>query len=130
MARRIEEIALISERTPDDELRARAARDVETLDLHAHFPARSAIYPSAAVAAAADVSDTGRASPDTRVGSSKDKTAGAITSSVYSFALRRPLFMGYLRRESLGAALSIRTPRGVVSAREIDLPVGRDTKAS
>ena len=152
VARRIEEIAGIGERALDDELRARAARDAEVLDLRAHFPAGSAVHfaaptgdadtaepaaefaadaasDSPGAAADADVSDAGRASSGTRGSSSADKAVGTITSSVYSFALGRPMFMGYVRRESLGAALAIQTPRGAVSAREIELPIGRDAGA-
>jgi len=130
VARRIEEIAAIGERALDDELRARAARDAAALDLGAHFPAGSVIYPApaAATAAGADVSNAGGTSPDTRGSSSADKAAGAITSSVYSFALGRPLFMGYLRREfsESNTALEIHTPRGTVAIRVVELPAGSE----
>lgn len=105
-----------TEQAPEAELSERADRDSKTLDLHRIFPAGAPIY----------APGLSKASGDAEAG----KPAGSITSSVYSLALRKPLLLGFVRREFLEtqAVLSVHTPHGALGVRQIKLPVGAHAK--
>lgn len=84
----------------------------EDLDLSAHFPSGSPLY---------TVIDA-----VTPRGGAPGEPVGRVTSAVYSPALRRPLFMGYLRRDAIREGrlfFDLGCAHGAVRLRAIDLPL-------
>ncbi len=105
----------VAHRLNSTELPARAARDAELLDLRSLFAARSRLY---------DLGHGGEGNDP----AGPRPVVGRITSAVYSFALSKPLLMGYVRREWLERDRSffVDTPHGVTKLRVIELPVALD----
>ena len=112
LAGRLVEIAGLSEVLLERDYRTRAAGDAEALELRPVFPRGAALRTETAAKGAQD-----------------DKTSGAITSSVYSFALGSPLCLGYLRADSSGKPSLLETPRGPARMREVALPIGSEQSA-
>jgi folate-binding protein YgfZ len=56
-----------------------------------------------------------------------DAVVGRVTSVAWSFGLKRPIALGYVRRQhaEAGTAVGVRTPAGTVPARVAALPVPR-----
>jgi folate-binding protein YgfZ len=56
-----------------------------------------------------------------------DAEVGAVTSAAWSFGLKRPIALGYVRRQHAepGTTLSVRTDAGMVPARVAALPLSR-----
>jgi folate-binding protein YgfZ len=104
LAGRLAEIAGLSDRLLERDYRIRATLDAEALDLRSVFPVGGALRQV------------------TAAGAVVDKPVGAITSSVFSFARRGPLCLGYVRTDAAGKDLVAETPRGTVKMREAPLP--------
>lgn len=104
---RFEEIARLGETLAGEELRPQATSDAEALEIRGFLPAGSPLY---------------RAGSSNETASSNALACGVTTSAVYSFALRRPLVMAYVRREALDEPLAARTTRGEMRLREVALP--------
>jgi folate-binding protein YgfZ len=104
---RFDEIARLGETLAGEELRPQATSDAEALEIRGFLPAGSPLY---------------RAGSSNETASSNALACGVTTSAVYSFALRRPLVMAYVRREALDEPLAARTTRGEMRLREVALP--------
>jgi aminomethyltransferase len=110
LAARLSEIAGLSDRIPESDYRKRSASDADALDLGALFPSGAVLTAKA---------HTGGEKNEPR----SHRTIGAVTSSVFSFALGSPLCLGYVRADSSGGPVSIQTPTGELQARETELPI-------
>ncbi len=108
---RLKELSNLDERVESSVLSDRAADDSKFLDLSRTVPASTPLRVS---------EEAGGAK-----GSSGTSDAGWITSSIYSFALKKPLFLGYVRRElsEANATFSVDGAFGGLYLKEIELPV-------
>jgi folate-binding protein YgfZ len=108
---RLEALSNLAERSDGGELSRRASDDSKFLDLSRTIPASMPLR----IAEESGGSGNAAGTPD----------AGWITSAVYSLALKKPLFLGYVRRElsEANATYSINGAFGSLDLREIELPL-------
>lgn len=110
LAERLAEIAGLSDRLLESDYRNRAGGDAEVLDLHSLLPKGAALHAGAGLQPG-------------------EKAIGELRSSVFSFALKGPLCLGYVRAESAKAGVTIQMPRGSLTAQEIELPLPSGTRS-